>query len=117
MANLDINQTDLNEIMFNALLDDKAKFVDLFLGNGIDIQEFLTIPRLHILYKTVVISSIRGPIATLLKRLLVSLDGEVIIVNIVNTTNYIINKLHFIVKPKLHAKLTIGCRTREENER
>lgn len=43
----------LEEIMMNALTNDKVEFCRLLLENGIYMQKFLTIRRLEALYNTV----------------------------------------------------------------
>ena len=44
---------DLSESMLDAISQDRVDFVQLFLDNGVSLKNFLTVERLHHLYKTV----------------------------------------------------------------
>jgi len=69
-----VQDFNLNEAMFNALLDDKDEFVNLFLDCGVDIRKFLTIRRLYDLYTTVLKRSDGGPDTALLRNLVLALQ-------------------------------------------
>ena len=44
---------DLHEVMYEAILNNKPDFVRLFVANGVDLGEFLSIQRLLQLYNNV----------------------------------------------------------------
>jgi len=79
-----LQDLDLNEAMFSALIQDKAKFVDLFLDSGVDIKQFLTVRRLHDLYKIILKDKSTSPSVELLKNLLTQVRVCVIIIFILS---------------------------------
>ena len=47
---------DLEDLMTQALLDQRLEFVDLFLHNGLIMQNYLTVNKLRYLYNSEVIN-------------------------------------------------------------
>jgi hypothetical protein len=48
----DFSTFQLNRLMELALLDNKPKFVELLLENGVNLKDFLTVKRLLFLYNS-----------------------------------------------------------------
>ena len=48
-----LQQMDLYEAMFTALVQDRMDFVQLFIDNGVDLKRFLTVRKLRDLYDDV----------------------------------------------------------------
>lgn len=48
-----VQPEDLHELMYEAILNNKTEFVQLFMEHGVALTEFLTIDRLLLLYNNV----------------------------------------------------------------